>query len=123
MTTIRRAVSVRLDPEAKRRLEKAAGLTNQTPGDFLRKAGDETARLVLLDWAVARYRDGESTFSELAEQTGLAVEEIMAAMSEQGHDAALERFLLICRSIAGEHGGPDFVRLAARAVERVRGEG
>ena len=82
-------VSVRLDPQAERRLEKAAALTKQSRGAFLEAAGDEAAIRILRDWAVARYRAGDRTFSELAEETGLAVEEIMRAMGDGGRDEAL----------------------------------
>ncbi len=112
----KRTVSVRLDPDAARRLERAAGLTRQSQGAFLGKAGDEMAHRVLLDWAVARYRRGESSFSQLADETGLGVEEIMAALGSEGREAALEMFLASCRTIAATQKNPEFLRLAHEAV-------
>ena len=50
------------------------------------KAADVNAYDRLLDWAVAQYRSGGSTYSQIAEQTGLAIEEIMCAMSAAGRD-------------------------------------
>ena len=72
-----RTVSVRLDPQAGRRLDKAAALLHQSRAAFLERAGDDAARRVLTDWAARRYRQGGGSFSELAEETGLAVEEIV----------------------------------------------
>jgi hypothetical protein len=81
-------LSIHLDERARRRLEKAAGLMHESSDVFLGRVGDEVARRVLLDWAVAEYRRGERTFGELAEETGLWIEEIMAAMADQGPDDA-----------------------------------
>ena len=77
MATRKRTISVRLDDRAKRRVEKAARLLKQSSGAFLEKAGEERARQLLLDWAVSSYQRGEASFSELADETGLSVEEIV----------------------------------------------
>lgn len=116
----KRTVSVRLDPDEARRLEKAASLTGQSRGAFLQKAGGEVAHRTLLSWAVARYRRDEASFAELAEDTGLAIEEIMAAVGSQGQEAALEMFLASCRTVAETQQNPAFLRMAREAVEEVR---
>lgn len=102
-------VSVRLDPAAK--------LPHQSRGAFLQRAGDATARQVLLEWATTRHRRGEASASELAEQTGLAVEELMAARGDEGKDEALAQFLASCRTVAETGANPEFLRLAEEAVE------
>ena len=122
MPTKRRTVSVRLEPAAARRLERAAGLLRQSRGAFLEKAGEEAARRVLLEWAVASYRQGERSFSELAEETGLPVEEIMEAVGGRDREAALAMFLASCRTIAEVEASPEFLRLAEEAVRAVAGE-
>ncbi len=123
MATRKRTLSVRLDSAAERRLEQAARLMHQSRGAFLQQAGDVAARRVLVEWAVARYRQGGISFSELAEQTGLPVEEIMAAMGEGGREAALAQFLASCRAVAETRRDPDFLRLAREAVEAVSAGG
>lgn len=120
MTRKKWRVSVRLGPEAERRLQKAAQLMKQSRGAFLEKAGDETARRILLEWAAARYREGGRTFSELAAETGLAVEEVMVAMGSHGREVALEMFLASCKTAAETRGSREFLRLARQAVESVR---
>lgn len=115
----KRTVSVRLDQEEARRLKKAASLAGQSQGAFLQKAGTEMARRTLLSWAVARYRQGEASFSQLAEETGLGVEEIMAAMGSQGQEAALEMFLASCETVAATRDNPDFLRMAREAVKEI----
>ncbi len=117
MATKKRTVSVRLDPAAERRLEQAAQLMQQSRGAFLRRAGDATARQVLLEWAIVRYRQGAASLSELADQTGLAVEEIVAALGDHGREEALAQFLASCRTVAETQHNPAFLRLAQEAVE------
>ena len=123
MPTKKRTLSVRLEPDAERRLGKAASLTRQSRGAFLQQAGDEAARRVLLEWAAARYRDGAASASELAQETGLAIEEIMRAAGSAGREAALEMFLASCRTIAAKHENPEFLRLGEAAVAAVTAEG
>ena len=62
---------------------------------------------------------GERRFSELAEHTGLAVEEIMGAAGNRDRQAALAMFLASCETIAESEGKPEFLRLAREAVEAV----
>jgi hypothetical protein len=123
MPTKKRTVSVRLDASAARRLERAAHLMKQSRGAFLERAGDETARRVLLDWAVSSYRRGERSFSELAGETGLAVEEIMDAVGQGDREAALAMFLASCKTVAESEGKPEFMRLGQAAVDDVRAAG
>ncbi len=120
MPTSKHTVSVRLDPDSARRLERAARLLRQSQGAFLSRAGDETARRVLLDWAVLRYRSGERSISELAEESGLAVEEIMGAVGSVDPDGALSTFLANAQTAAELEGDADFLRLAHEAVAQVR---
>ena len=98
-------------------MAQAARLMHQSRGAFLRRAGDTTARQVLLEWAVSRYRQGTTSLSELADQTGLAVEEIVAALGDQGREEALAQFLASCRTVAEAQDNPAFLRLAQEAVE------
>jgi hypothetical protein len=82
-------VSVHLDEKAGRRVKKAASLTGQSSDTFLEQAGDRVAHRMVLEWAVQEYRRGQQTFGELAEETGLAIEEIMLAMSTLGQDTEM----------------------------------
>lgn len=116
-----RTVSVRLDPQAGRRLDKAAALLHQSRAAFLERAGDDAARRVLTDWAARRYRQGGASFSELAEETGLAVEEIMEHLGGQERGAALEMFLASCRTVAQTQKNRRFLRLAEQAVASLGG--
>jgi predicted transcriptional regulator len=123
MPTKKRTISVRLDEATKRRVERAARILKQSSGAFLEKAGEQQARQVLLSWALERHRRGEMSFSELAEETGLVVEEIMLAAGDENPLEALEVFLAGCRSMAEANGDLDFLRLgedAVRAVKRGR---
>ncbi len=83
---------------------------------------DEAARRALREWAVARHCQGDRSFSELAEETGLAVEEIMLAIGDQGRDQALQMFLASCETVAKTTGKPEFLRLAREAVQTIREE-
>lgn len=121
MPSNKRTVSARLDPAAAHRLELAARLMKQSRSAFLASAADEMARRVLLDWAVARHQQGERTFSELADETGLAVEELMQATGATDRDAAREMFLASCQTIAEIEGKPDFLRVAQEAAQVVWG--
>ncbi|MBI3977336.1 MAG: hypothetical protein HY331_04035 [Chloroflexi bacterium] len=124
MATRKRTISVRLDDAAKRRVERAARLLNQSAGAFLEKAGEEQAHHILLWWAVGQHRSGAASFSELAAETGLAVEEIMLAVGSQGKQEALDLFLASCRAVAEARGAPEFLRTAKEAAEMVlRAEG
>ena len=116
MGTTKRTISVRLDPEAERRLERACRVTRQSRAAFMEKAAEERARRILLDWAVARHREGVESFSELAEETGLAIEEIMAAAGAASSAEALGLFLAGSRAVAEHQGNPEFLRLAEDAV-------
>ncbi|MCI0439421.1 MAG: hypothetical protein L0177_09850 [Chloroflexi bacterium] len=120
MPTKKRAISVRLDDNSKQMVEMAAKLMKQSSGAFLGKAGEERARRVLLDWAVSRYCEGAASFSELAAETGLGVEEIMVAMGDKGKDEALEMFLASCRTVAETQGNPEFLRLGQEEVNDIR---
>ncbi|MBM2826011.1 MAG: hypothetical protein HW403_75 [Dehalococcoidia bacterium] len=120
MVTKKRTISVRLDDAAKQRVERAARLLNQSAGAFLERAGYEQARHILLAWAVDQHRSGKASFSELAAETGLAVEEIMMAMESQGKQETLEMFLASCRTVAETRGNPEFLRLGEEAVKVVQ---
>jgi uncharacterized protein (DUF1778 family) len=124
MATTKRTISVRLDDRAKQQVEKAAKLLKQSKGAFLGKAGEERAREALLEWAVDRHRRGEASFSRLAEETGLALEEIMDAMGKHGQEEALEMFLMSARAAAAlqpRQGGDEFLRLAEEVAKEVFG--
>lgn len=122
MASRRHTVSVRLDDGAARRLATAARLTQQSRGAFLGKVGDESARRVLVEWAVSQHQDGERSFSELAAETGLAVEEIMTTVSPDAPEHGLAQFLASARVAAEAAGNPEFLRSAERAANIVRNE-
>jgi hypothetical protein len=122
MPTKKQTISVRLDNAAKQQVKHAARITKQSAGAFLEKAGEERARQVLLDWATDTYRRGGTSFSELAGETGLAVEEIMLVLGDQAREAALDAFLASCRTVADATGNHDFLCSAEQAVEEVRGK-
>ncbi|MSQ15691.1 MAG: hypothetical protein EXR50_07505 [Dehalococcoidia bacterium] len=92
----------------------------QSAGAFLERAGEAQARQILLARAADQCRSGETIFSELADETGLAVEEIMLAMGSQGKQEALEMFLASCRTVTEARGTPEFLRLGKEAVTLVR---
>lgn len=117
MVTKKGTISVRLDDRAKQRVEKAARVLRQSSGAFLEKAGEERARQVLLEWALERRQQTQASFSELAEETGLALEEIMEFAGKQGRAQAVEMFLAGCRTVAEMQDNPAFLRLAEEAVK------
>jgi uncharacterized protein (DUF1778 family) len=117
MVTKRHTVSVRLTEDAAQRLQKAASLTRQSQGAFLEKAGDEIAHRILLEWAITQYRQGLKSFSELADETGLAVEEIMTEIGSHGREQAIDAFLASCRTVADAQNNPDFLRIAHEVAE------
>jgi predicted transcriptional regulator len=120
MPTRKQTISVRLDDATKRRVERAARLLKQSSGAFLEKVGEEQARKVLVAWAVDRHRRGEASFSELAAETGLAIEEVMLASGNENSLDTLESFLASCRSMAESSGDPDFLRASEEAVRTVK---
>ncbi len=122
MTLQKQTISLEFDPEAKKRLDKAASLTRQSPAAFAQQATDERARDVLLDWAVRRYHEGDTTYSLLAGETGLSVEEIMYAMGDIGLEEALAAFVARSEAIAAEQENPDLPRLVRKVVTRAREE-
>lgn len=115
-----------MDKDMARRVEHAARLRNQSLGAFLQHAGDETARRLLLEWAVSRHREGLASASELADETGLAVEEIMRALGTVDRQAALDIFVASCRTVAITQDKPEFLRMgeaAAKAIAAQRESG
>ena len=122
MPTKKRTLSVRLDAAAERRLEKAASLTRQSRGAFLEQAADESARRILLKWAGSRYRPGVASASELADDTGLTVEEIMRSVESSERQIALDSFLASCRTVAERTGNAEFLRTAETAARAVAAE-
>ncbi len=122
MATKKRTVSVRFDDAAKRRVDRAAQLQGQSVGAFLGKSGEERARHVLSRWAVEQHRRGEASFSELAQETGLGIEEIMEAAGGGDQEKEFRLFLASCRTIAESQGNPEFLRLGEEAVNSIRAE-
>lgn len=120
VATKKRTISVRLDDAAKQRVERAARLLKQSAGAFLERAGEEEAGHILLAWATDQHRTGRASFSELAAETGFAIEEIMLAMGNQGKQEALEMFLASCCTVAEARDNPEFLRLGEEAVKMVR---
>jgi hypothetical protein len=115
MSVQRAVISIHLDEKARRRVEKAAGLLDESSDAFLGQVGDQVARRIVLDWAVREYRRGERTFGELAEETGLWIEEIMTAMADHRpeDDAGVESDM--DAKASGAHADPALYR----AVEQV----
>jgi hypothetical protein len=110
MPTKKQTISVR----------RAARLLKQSSGAFLEKAGEGQARQVLIAWALHRHRQGEASFSELAAETGLAVEELMLAAGQENPLDALETFLSSCRTLAEASGDREFLRASEEAVNVVK---
>lgn len=75
---------------------------------------------MLTGWAVARYHQGDTTFSQLAQETGLGIEEIMAAMEGDGREEALDAFLASSETVAASLDLPGFVDSARAAVAALR---
>src|SRR5262245_32424795 len=98
MPTSKETISVRVDAMTKRKVERAAALEKQSSGAFLSKAGEERAQEVLLTWALKRHEQGDASFSELAAETGLAIEELMLAANREGATEELDAFLESCRA-------------------------
>ncbi len=130
MTMKQLVVTIPRDEKLQRRLRKAAKVRGQSLRAFVEGAAEQWARHVLLDWAVDRYIEGERSFGELAEETGLSVEEIMTAMERIGdrdraaalaalwdrtHEEASAMFLTSAASISRFAHDPTFLR----RVERV----
>ncbi len=122
MGTKLRTVSVRLDDRASARVDRVARLLRQSRGGFLARAGDEAAQRVLLDWAGQQYRAGAASLSELAAETGLALEAIARHVSSLGAAAATELFLASSRKLAETFGRPDFYSSAQKAMRLVQEE-
>ena len=117
MPTRKHTVSVRLDDESRQRVERAAKILKQSSGAFLETAGEERARRVLLERAVGLYQQGQGSLSELAEEAGLAAEEIADAVGSRGEEEAVEMFLASCKTVAETQGKPEFLRLGQKAVK------
>jgi hypothetical protein len=122
MPTKKQTISVRLDERAKRRVEFAARLLRQSSGAFLEKAGDEQARRMLIRWALDRHGRSEASFSELAAETGLAVEEIMLAAEDDRAPDLLEAFINSCRVVGEVNDDPEFLRTAEEAARLTKDE-
>lgn len=119
MPTRKNTVSVRLDEGSRQRVERAAKILKQSSGTFLEKAGEERARQVLLKWAVTRYQQGEASLSELAEETGLAVEEVADAVGSRDPEEAMEMFLASCKTVAETNHKTEFLQLGQEAGKAV----
>lgn len=113
----KRTIAAHLDEGSERRLETAARLMKRSRGASVQEAVDETTRRILLDWAISRHAQTLQSFSELAEETGLAVEEIMLAAGDHGRQEALEMFLTSCKTVAETQHNPEFLYLAQEAVD------
>lgn len=120
MVARRTTISVRLNDAIQVQIARAARLLDQTPAEFLQRAGTETARQVLLAWAAGVYRDGGRTLSELAEETGLGIEEIMESLADAGHGEALDFYLVAARTAARLLGDDTFLQAAQVAVADIR---
>ena len=89
----KQALTTELDAPAVQRIERAARLTHQAPGAFLSKAVEAVTRQVLLADAAERWRREEATYSELAAETGLWIEEIMQAVARRTGARAVDTSL------------------------------
>ena len=123
MPSKKHTLSVRLDQAAARRVAAAARLTNQSRGAFLERAGADAARRILLSDAACRYGQGEASLSELAAETGFAMEEIVDAVGGHERDTSLALFLASCRTAAEVLQDDAFLHLAEEAVRAVRSAG
>jgi len=69
--------------------------------------------------AALALREQGLTFSEVAAQIDLSIEEIMDAVTARGVDAGLKQFLDACRNIAQMENDPRFLQPAEAALDRV----
>lgn len=118
----KQVLTIELDAPAVRRIERAARLTHQAPGAFVSQAVEAVTRQVLLDDAAERWLREEATYSELAAETGLWIEEIMQAVARRNGDHAVAASLRDWQALAEEHRQPDLLRLAQAATAAVRSE-
>ena len=116
----RRPVTIELDARAIQRVDRAARLLRQTPSAFLAGAVEAVARQVVLEDAAERWLREEGTYSELAAETGLWVEEIMQAVSRRNSERAVEASLEHSQALAEDHHNPTVLRLAQEATATVR---
>jgi predicted nucleic acid-binding protein len=73
---------------------------------------EAVTRQVLLEDAAERWLREEATYSELAVETGLWIEEIMQAVTRRTGDRAVTASLQDWQALAEEHQRPDLFRLA-----------
>jgi hypothetical protein len=114
-------LALRLDPATAQRVAHAARLTRRSPDAFVRWATDLASRSIVLEDAVRRYRRGERSLSELADETGLAVEELMDAVAAAGGigdqpDSGPSMFLASVRSAMESHDVTNQMHLAVQAT-------
>jgi hypothetical protein len=114
-------LALRLDPAIAQRVAHAARLTRRSPDAFVRWATDLASRSVVLEDAVRRYRRGERSLSELADESGLAVEELMDAVAAAGGvgdrpDAGPSMFLASVRSAMESLDITNLMHLATQAT-------
>ncbi|MGH2584219.1 MAG: hypothetical protein ACRDJE_04835 [Dehalococcoidia bacterium] len=133
MRTKSLTVTVRADETLQRQLRKAADRRGQSLTAFVEGAAEELARRILLEWAIDRYIEGNHSFGELAEETGMNVEEIMTAMEGVGdrdraaalaamwgrtRDDGSDMFLTAAASIARINDDSSFLQHAERVAAR-----
>ncbi|GEM_PF-6874988 len=143
---MKRTIVVQLDQPEAERLERVARSRNLSASACLAQAGVDAAHDVLLDQAVARFDQDPTavSISELAEESGLAMEEIMqeiwrrdrltAAATGQPvaevvrsqyrgrHGLSEEALLASCSSIADQLNDPEFLDQARAIVRAMHNE-
>jgi len=120
MGTKLKTVSVRLDDQAGVRVSRAAQLVRQSKGAFLARAGEEAAQHVLLEWAAHQHEQGEASFSELAAETGLALEAIARCISDEKESEATKMYLTSARRLAEITGDRKFYARAKKAADAAK---
>jgi len=123
MVQEKQTVMVQLESPAAQQVARAAQLTNQSPDTFLAKVGEAVAHRILLGDAADRWLREERTFSELAAETGLWIEELMEGVAQRNADRALEASLDDWSALATAHQHPELPRLAEQAAAAVRNAG
>ncbi len=84
------------------------------------RAVEAVSRQVLLEDAAERWLREEATFSELAAETGLWIEEIMQAVARRTGDGAVTVSLQDWQALAEDYQRPDVLQLAHDAAAAIR---
>ena len=111
-------VTVRLTAEEYKVLGRLCTLKKTTQTGYLAHLATSQAKQDLLAYAVAEYRQGRASLSEVAKKTGLDVPTIMEEVSRvTGEDLrTVEGFLAAVKTLARGNKAPEVYTLAVKAL-------